>query len=744
MNPRYYSSAATMWTADVYSDVGLGVTLYDVNLLTWIARTTLYGISGADALSDNWAALEYNPEVIPSTYVGSATLSGSSTHYSQMIRLYNGNPHVISFFKWKNQGGSDYQFKETTRGTALKQFFDAVKDKARQSVSTVFTPKEVENASVSYSTLTALVYLSWSEKIWTNKSYLWTDWGDFQEFVIYRGYSEDFTADAGAEIVRQSSSSYIDTTFDRGVTVYYKIAAVNSNGVVGPVQELSVDVPEGNPIPVMSVSRDRLNFAYVNGGSNPPTQDYRISNNGTGALTWTAVDDAEWLTCDPDSGINGAVVTVTADPTGLAIGTYSSTITIDDPQATNSPQTITVYLTVKSSNQNQLPFGDFSTPADGSTVSSSVPVTGWVLDDVGVESVKIYRDPIEGEGTGIIYIGDALFVEGARSDIEAAYPDYPANYMAGWGYMLLTNFLPNGGNGTFTLYAIAKDTFGYEVTLGTKTITCDNANAVKPFGAIDSPAPGGTASGSSYRNNGWALTPMPNSIPTNGATLDVYIDGVNRGHPVYNVYRSDIAGLFAGYANSGGAGGYFEFDTRQFSDGIHTIAWIAEDFAGNSDGIGSRFFTVDNTGSSSRTTSTTSTPWSPDPKLLSTALAKLPPDSTSPLGVVKGFKKNAELRKNYPNAKGITNLRIKEMQRVEIHLDTGTSGKSLYWSGALTVNNNLRKLPVGSTLDAEKGIFYWQPGLAFMGNYTLEFIGFDNTTGKMRRKQVKITIVPGK
>jgi hypothetical protein len=162
--------------------------------------------------------------------------------------------------------------------------------------------------------------------------------------------------------------------------------------------------------------------------------------------------------------------------------------------------------------------------------------------------------------------------------------------------MLLTNFLPNGGNGTFTLTAVAEDGVGNEVILGTKTIICDNANAVKPFGAIDTPTQGGTASGSSFINWGWVLTPQPNSIPIDGSTINVYVDGVNLGHPVYNIYRQDIATLFPGYANSNGAVGYFYLDTTSYENGVHTIQWTATDNDGNTDGIGSRYFTIQNTG----------------------------------------------------------------------------------------------------------------------------------------------------
>jgi hypothetical protein len=262
------------------------------------------------------------------------------------------------------------------------------------------------------------------------------------------------------------------------------------------------------------------------------------------------------------------------------------------------------------------PFGNFDTPLDGSTLRSSVPVTGWALDDISPASVKIYREPENGEGINLIYIGDAVFVEGARPDIEQAYPGYPNNASAGWGYMMLTNFLPNDGNGTFTLHAIAMDSGGHRATLGTKTITCDNANTVKPFGAIDTPAPGGTVSGSSYRVVGWVLTPRPNEIPKDGSTIHVYVDGADLGHPVYNIYRSDIAELFPGYANSDGAAAYFDLDTTAYTDGVHTISWAAVDDAGNADGIGSRFFIIQNSQSAERmahsTTGRGNPLWLPD------------------------------------------------------------------------------------------------------------------------------------
>jgi Zn-dependent metalloprotease len=245
----------------------------------------------------------------------------------------------------------------------------------------------------------------------------------------------------------------------------------------------------------------------------------------------------------------------------------------------------------------QAPFGFFDTPATGTTgITGAIPVTGWALDDVLVTSLKIYRDPLTGEPTqpnGKVYIGDATFVPGARADVDNAYATYPFSYKAGWGYMLLTNFLPNGGNGTTTLHAYANDGENQSTLLGSKTISCSNATATKPFGTIDTPGQGETVSGTIV-DFGWALTPQPALIPVDGSTIWVYVDNVPVGHPTYNQYRADIATLFPGYANTGGAVGYFVLNTTTLANGIHTIAWIVTDNQGRADGIGSRYFWVNN------------------------------------------------------------------------------------------------------------------------------------------------------
>jgi hypothetical protein len=496
--------------------------------------------------------------------------------------------------------------------------------------------------------------------------------------------------------------------------------------------------------PSIELNRSSLYFGAVNGGSQTDPQTFSVNINGGCSMYWTTSCDKTWIKVTPTEAAGSALATVSVDTDGLAAGTYTGTISITCASASNSPQNVTVSLSIHDAATTSVPFGDFSTPPDVSLARSSIPVTGWVLDDIQVESVKIYRD-------GSVYVGDAVFVDGARPDVEDFFPNYPFNYRAGWGYMLLTNFFPNGGNGIFTLSAVAIDKEGNQVTLGSKTITCDNANAIKPFGAIDTPPQGEIVSGSSYVNWGWVLTPQPNSIPTDGSTIHVYVDGVSLGNPNYNNYREDIATLFPGYANSNGAVGYLYLDTTDYTNGTHTIYWTAEDDAGNRDGIGSRYFNIRNTSSVSQVLNAQQPMFNGQSLFPYVEPGELPIDYSTPVTVKKGCARNIEPQKVYPDDNGIITIETRELERVVIHLD-GIEDKieiakkikdnSKSYIGYLVINNELRRLPIGSTFDTETGTFYWQPGPAFIGRYDFVFIQ-KGLEVEWQKKLIRVVINPG-
>lgn len=475
-----------------------------------------------------------------------------------------------------------------------------------------------------------------------------------------------------------------------------------------------------------------------------------VTTSSISSITSSGAVSGGNVTSDGNATVTerGVCWNTTADPTidnfrtldGSGTGSFTSNITDLSANtkyyvrayATNSVGTAygstKTFTSLSNLPETNPPFGSFDTPVDGSTVSGSISITGWALDDGGLASVKIYLT----QGETQTYIGDALMVEGARPDVAAAYPEYPGNTKAGWGYMMLTNFLPGGGNGTYVISAIATDLVDKTTTLGSKTITVDNAHAVKPFGAIDTPAQGGTSMGNGYVNWGWVLTPQPNSIATNGSTISVWVDGVNKGHPVYNLNRADIAALFPGYANTNGAAGYFKLDTTKFPDGVHTIFWIASDNGGNSDGIGSRYFSIQNSTPDRAQSVTTSTI-----EMNLQHIAALPGDFSKPLRFTKGFTTDNVCQELLPAENGNTRLVIKELEPVEIQLAEADADIQ----GYLLSGNELTRLPIGSTLDARTGTFSWIPGPGFLGRYSLVFVLTD-ANGQSFKKFIEIKIEP--
>ncbi len=572
----------------------------------------------------------------------------------------------------------------------------------------------------------------------------WTTTGSIENVKI------EFSADGGA-----TWTTIAPSAVNSGSYAWNVPAVVSANGLIRiseaqtgqPMDTCDESFTVALTSPVIGLSKTALSFGAEQNGTPPPAQFVAVTNIGVGTLGWAAVSSETWLAVAPAGGTGDGFLTVGVVPAGLAPGTYQGTVTVTDPNAVNSPQTVTVTLQIYSPGTDAPPFGFLDAPLAGAMVSSSIPVTGWSLDDLFVESVKIYL--VTGD-SGRMYIGDAVFVRGARPDVEAAYPSYPQNDRAGWGYMLLTNFLP-GGDGPCTLLAYAMDALGKETLLGSASITVDNAGAVKPFGAIDTPSQSGTAAGSSYVNFGWVLTPRPNAVPVDGSTITVWVDGLSLGHPSYNHYRADIATQFPGYANSNGAVGYFSLDTTGYADGLHTIAWSAVDNAGNADGIGSRYFTV-------RNASPSATPSTPDPSRLKAA-SVLPEDFRAPVFVRQGFAPTSPAELILPEEDGSLRVRIAPVSRIVLSFedenvlrDSGSEirarrrafaekpevGRDLSSAAYEQVGDELRPLPVGASFDPIDGIFYWQPGPGFSGEYTIVFLKSGNT-GSTKRT-VKIVV----
>jgi hypothetical protein len=516
---------------------------------------------------------------------------------------------------------------------------------------------------------------------------------------------------------------------------------------------------------VVAVDKTSLVFAAANNGaaftSDSGTQTVRLTQSGIGSAAWTASSSAPWLVVSPASGTGPATLSVSVKFVPGLVSQQNSSIVLNFSGAANSAGPITVALTSRQSGTTLAPFGSFDTPGDGSTgVAGSIPVTGWALDDVEVTRLTICRDAVAGETAptadpncaGLlkkIYIGDAVFIDRARPDVQKLYPALPLNTRAGWGYLLLSNFLPNHGNGTFTLRAYAFDAEGHKIELGHKTITCANASSVAPFGALDRPAQGEVVSGAAYPNTGWVLSPgQAHADPPNGGIVHVFVDGTDLGPPNPGLWnaRPDLTALFpqAQFAGINTALGINSLDTTKLANGVHTISWSVSGTSGGTSGVGSRYFNVSNSSNSLMATGAVtalraaaviaSSPTLDVPDAtLESEIAAAPVD-LSPVQGRRGFDLERRLQPYTPSS-GVIDVQAEELDRIELHLSSTPQGG---YSGYLRTSAGLKPLPVGSSLDST-GTFTWMPGVGFYGAYDLTFVQWSGGQAANRR-DVRITL----
>ncbi len=299
--------------------------------------------------------------------------------------------------------------------------------------------------------------------------------------------------------------------------------------ILSPPASTPNSTPPATTSPVIGRSPTSLAFSAVQNGSNPAGQTVTISNTGSGTLNWTAVSSAPWLSlngANSVSGTNSGSFTANVNPSGLAVGTYNASITISAIGATNTPQTVSVTLTVTAAPTPTIGLSTTNlsfTGVQGGTNPASQTVTitntgsGTLNWNATENAAWLSVSPASGTGNG------ALVVSVNTAGLSAGTVSAPITITASGA-----SNTPQTVTVSLVVTAPAAPTIGYSPASLSFTATQGGTNPSNQTISITNTGTG-TLSWSVSDNATW-LTLSPTSGTGNGSvTASVNLSGLAAG-----------------------------------------------------------------------------------------------------------------------------------------------------------------------------------------------------------------------
>jgi hypothetical protein len=278
----------------------------------------------------------------------------------------------------------------------------------------------------------------------------------------------------------------------------------------------------------------------------------------------------------PNVGFSYSLNTAT-----LAAGSHTITVTAAD--SASPPDTGSASVTVTVGAAAVIPSVHIDLPASGATVSGTVTVSGWAIDNASAVGTAISSVKVLVDGTPA---GNATYGV-SRPDVCAAYPGRPGCPNVGFSYSLNTATLAAGSH---TITVTATDSAGPPDTGSANvTVTAAATAVVIPAVHIDLPAPGATVSGT-VTVAGWAID-NASTVGTAISGVQVLVDGTPAGAATYGANRPDVCAAYPGRPGCPNVGYSYSLDTTTLAAGSHIIAVTATDSASPPD-TGSTTITV--------------------------------------------------------------------------------------------------------------------------------------------------------
>lgn len=251
---------------------------------------------------------------------------------------------------------------------------------------------------------------------------------------------------------REQLADYISDSGFRWI--YYEVTLFGD-------PELAVHLSSSTTTPSIGLPEDDIWFLAIQGASNPPEQTLSVTNTGGGTLDWSVSSSQTWLAASPLSGTAPSEITLAADASGKAVGTYSASLTFTAPGADNAPQVKPVELYVIEVPSEVAPLMPSSPTVDG--VMSAGEYSGASQLDMDPGNPGTSTAHILHDGTRLymaLEIGadtdvdpDDVVVMMIDNDDDDAWPSAPGDeghwefYPAGGDYQVAFFPMYNEGSG---------------------------------------------------------------------------------------------------------------------------------------------------------------------------------------------------------------------------------------------------------------------------------------------------------
>jgi uncharacterized protein (TIGR03437 family) len=215
---------------------------------------------------------------------------------------------------------------------------------------------------------------------------------------------------------------------------YTGAVAIQSGGaLIGPV---TVTMTISAAQPILILSQGGMSYRVAQGGGAPLPQDFGILNIGQGVLNWTAeastLSGSKWLSVSPTSGtvsrpyLDVSLVNVAVDPTGLTAGTYYGQVKVSASGVSNSPQSISVVLTVLPAGTNPGPEVRPTGLIFAGPQSPNPASQGVMIGNTGANPTTFGSAPVTPPGVGVWFAyspGNSSVVSGKGVPVSVQ-PDF--------------------------------------------------------------------------------------------------------------------------------------------------------------------------------------------------------------------------------------------------------------------------------------------------------------------------------